>query len=109
MADLRVRTRKLGSFMSFRPTINLLVDFLHRLSLEATGDPAQNMQGGRCGAICKRWSGSAGWEIPAEGVAPAPPRCVLREARGCSAPRSSGMSARGLRQSDAYYPVPNLR
>jgi len=41
MADLRVRTRKMGSFMSFRPTINLFVDFSHRLSLEATGDAAR--------------------------------------------------------------------
>jgi hypothetical protein len=27
--------------MSFRPTINILVDFLHRLSLERTGDAAR--------------------------------------------------------------------
>ena len=26
-----------------------------------------------CGAICRRWSGSAVWEFLADGVAPAPP------------------------------------
>lgn len=32
MDDLRVRTRLLGSYLSFHPTINHFVDFLHRLS-----------------------------------------------------------------------------
>jgi len=48
-------------------------------SLEATGDPVQNMQGGRCGAIGKRWGGAWSREFLPRGVAPAPPRYVLRK------------------------------
>jgi len=35
MADLRVRTRKICSFMSYRPTINLFVDFSHTDDMES--------------------------------------------------------------------------
>jgi len=52
------------------------------VSQEATGDPAKNMQGGRCGAICRRWGGAWRQEFIASVRPPAPPRCVLREARG---------------------------
>jgi hypothetical protein len=45
MTSLRDRTHNKDIFLSFSPTIILYVDFLHRLSQEATEDPAQNMQG----------------------------------------------------------------
>ncbi len=53
MVDLRVRKRKMGSFMSFRPTINLLVDFLHRLSLQPTPRAARFGSDGRSMGILK--------------------------------------------------------
>ena len=45
MAYLWVHTLNIGSFVSFCPTINLFVDFLHRLSLERTGDAAPEATG----------------------------------------------------------------
>jgi hypothetical protein len=44
----------------------------YNISLEATGDPAKNMQDERCSAICKRWSGHAGQEFVARLKTPAP-------------------------------------
>jgi len=83
----------MGSFISFSPTINLYVDFSHRLSLEATEDPAKNMQGGRCGAIGNRESECAEWEFLADGEAPAPLLWMLRDTLCAS--RSSRLLAGG--------------
>jgi hypothetical protein len=41
------------------------------VSLEATGDPAKNMQGELCGAICRRWGGWRWQEFVAERHPPA--------------------------------------
>jgi hypothetical protein len=52
-----------------------MVDYLvfaHNVSLEPTGDPAKNVQGERCGAICKPLNGRARQEFSAGRVAPAP-------------------------------------
>jgi len=49
------------------------------VSQEATGDPAKNMQGGRCGAICRRWYVIWRQEFLVGGVAPAPQLEVVRQ------------------------------